>query len=177
MRVVRTRTPERFRWRTAVEGVNKVASGLRGMDRIRIEEPIREMVLDLNDANLRREVILDARRVGVDLDRGEILPHLTLADLRRLSFLAGVDVNRVSKYTKLPMGFGDPIDTAACIVIGRTLAEYHRRRAHKLWLSVPDPDGPAKLRKHHRFMLDRAERERMESERWSALSAALIKGG
>ena len=176
-RVVRKRTPERFRWRSAVAGVTKVAGKLRGLDRVRVEEPVREMVLDLYDGDLRREVILDARRVGVDLDRGEILPHATLADLRRLSYLAGVDVGRIGRYTKLPEGFGDPIDTAASIVVARTLSEYHRRRAHKLWLSAPDPDGPSPLRKHEIIMLERADQERFEAERWSALAKALIQGG
>lgn len=177
VRVVRHRVPERFRWRHAVAGVNKVASKLRGIDRMRIEEPIRELVLDLSDDNLQREVVLDARRVGVDLDRGEILPHMTLADLRRLSYLAGVDVRRIGRFTKLPNDFEDSIDTAACVVVGRALADHHRARAHKLWLSVPDPDGPSSLRKHHRLMLKNAEGCRLEAERWSALSKALLAGG
>ncbi|MCA9610321.1 MAG: hypothetical protein KC619_32220 [Myxococcales bacterium] len=174
---MRKRTPERFRWRSAVAGVTKVAGKLRGLDRVRVEEPVREMVLDLYDIDLRREVILDARRAGVDLDRGEVLPHATLADLRRLSYLAGVDVGRIGRYTKLPEGFGDPIDTAASIVVARTLSEYHRRRAHKLWLNAPDPDGPSPLRKHELIMLERADQERYESERWAALAKALIQGG
>ena len=177
VRVVRKRVPERFRWRKAVAGVNRVAGKLRGMDRMRVEEPIREMVLDLSDENLRREVVLDARRGGVDLDRGEILPTLTLADLRRLSFLAGVDVGRFGRYTKLPIEFGAKIDTAACVVIGRTLSEFHRRRAHKLWLRVPDPDGPEPLRKHHHLMLKNADQNRIDAERWAAVSKALLNGG
>ncbi|MFK7988045.1 MAG: hypothetical protein AB8I08_18640 [Sandaracinaceae bacterium] len=157
--------------------MNKVAGSLRGRDRMKVEEPVREIVLDLPDTELQTEVVLDARRVGVDLDRGELLPSMTLADLRRLSFLAGCDVRRVGKYTKLPKDFGEPIDTAACVVVGRALSEHHRSRAHKLWLSVPDPDGPEPLRKHHRFMLHRADRDRLEAERWAALSKALLAGG
>jgi hypothetical protein len=177
VRVVRQRTPERFRWKSAVAGVNKVAGRLRGLDRMRIEEPVRELVIDLPDDTLRREVILDARKVGVDLDRGEVLPHLTLADLRRLSFLAGVDATRIGRYTTLPTDFGQPIDTAACVVIGRALSKHYRNRAHKLWLSVPDPDGPEPLRLHHRYMLQRADQDRAESERWAALAKAILDGG
>ena len=176
VRLVRKRTPERFRWRKAVAGVSQVAGKLAGIERLRVEEPVRELVLDLDDGDLQREVVLDARKAGVDLDRGEILPHATLADLRRASFLVGVDVRRIRRYTKLPEGFGDPVDTAACIVIGRTLSEYHRLRAHKLWLRVPDPDGPVPLRKHHLMMLQRADRDRTESERWAALAKTLIEG-
>ena len=131
VRVVRKRAPEKFRWRKAVMGVNKVAGSLRGLDRMHIEEPVREMVLDLSDFDLKREVVLDARRVGVDLDRGELLPRLTLADLRRLAFLTDCEVQRVGRYTKLPMDFGQPIDTAACVVVGRSLADHHRRRARR----------------------------------------------
>lgn len=177
VRVVRQRPPERFRWKSAVGGVTKVAGRLRGLDRMRVEEPVRELVLELPDDDLQREVILDARKAGVDLDRGEVLPHLTLADLRRLSFLARVDVRRIARYTRLPADFGAPIDTAACAVIGRALSEHHRRRAHKMWLSVPDPDGPEPLRQHHRYMLDRADRDKGEAERWAALSKAILAGG
>ena len=176
VKIIRRRTPERFRWRAAVGGLNRVAGKLRGADRMRIEEPIREIVLELPDEDLQREVVLDARKVGIDLDRGELLPHLTLADLRRCAYLARCDVSRIGRHTTLPKDFGEPIDTAACVVVGRALAEHHRRRAHKLWLSVPDPDGPEPLRGHHRMMLSRAEHDRSVSERWAALSKALLGG-
>src|SRR5687768_14269646 len=73
--IVRTRVPERFRWRKAVANIAQGLSPLRGRDRMRLEEPVRELVIDLEDTALRREVVLDARRVGVDLDRGEVLVH------------------------------------------------------------------------------------------------------
>ncbi|HBQ10780.1 MAG TPA: hypothetical protein DEF51_06170 [Myxococcales bacterium] len=174
VRVVRSRVPERFRWKSAVAGVSKVTGKLRGLDRMRVEEPIRELVIELPDADLRREVVLDARKAGVDLDRGEILPHLTLADLRRLSFLVRVDVGRFRRHMKLPGDFHEPIDTAGAVVVGRGISEYHRRRAHKLWLSVPDPDGPNALRRHHQMMLQNADKERREAEMWGALAKALL---
>lgn len=174
VRVVRQRPAERFRWRRAVAGVNQVAGSLRGMERLRIEEPVREMVLDLDDTFLRREVILDARKVGVDLDRGELLPHHTLRDLRRLSAEHRVELAHLARYMKLPRALAAEVDTAACVVVGRALAEHHRKKAHRLWLAVPDPDGPEPLRQHHRFMLDRAERDRAEAERWAALATSLL---
>lgn len=177
VRVVRQRTPERFRWKSAVAGVNQVAGKLRGLERMRIEEPVRELVLELPDETLRREVILDARKVGVDLDRGEVLPRLTLADLRHLSVLAGVDVGRIARYTKLPVDVAEPVDTAACVVIGRALSKHYLDRAHKLWLSVPDPEGPEPLRQHHRYMLERADQDRAESERWASLSKSILDSG
>ena len=76
----------------------------------------------------------------------------------------------------VPEDFGTPIDTAASIVVSRYLSEYHRKRAHKLWLAVPDPDGPAPLRLHERYMLERAERERVVAERWAALARGLLAG-
>lgn len=176
VRVVRQRPAERFRWRMAVQGVNQVAGALRGIDRMRVEEPVRELVLDLSDPSLRREVVLDARKVGVDLDRGELLPRHTLVDLSRLSLVHQVELNHLARYAKLPRDPSAPIDTAACVVVGRALAEHHRKKAHRLWLSVPDPDGPEALMQHHRFMLDRAERERVEGERWAELAKALLGG-
>ena len=56
VRVVRTRVPERLRWRAAVAGVSEAAAPLRGRERFLIEEPVRELVLDLDDTILRREV-------------------------------------------------------------------------------------------------------------------------
>src|SRR5436309_15990298 len=87
VRVIRARTPERLRWRAGVACVTQIAGSLRGRERMRIEEPVRELVLDLEDRMLRRETVLDARRSGVDLDRGEVLPRLTRWDLRRNAFL------------------------------------------------------------------------------------------
>ncbi len=176
IRVVRQRPAERFRWRTAVAGVSQVAGGLRGLERMRVEEPVRELVLDLSDPSLRREVVLDARRVGVDLDRGEVLPRHTLAELSRLSLAHQVELGHLARYAKLPRDPSAPIDTAACVVVGRALADHHRKKAHRLWLSVPDPDGPEALMQHHRFILDRAERDRAEAERWTELTKALLGG-
>jgi hypothetical protein len=45
--IVRHRAPERFRWRRAVGLVSQTAGVLLGRDRMRVEEPIRELVLDL----------------------------------------------------------------------------------------------------------------------------------
>lgn len=175
VRTVRRRAPEGYRWRKAVANVSGVTGQLRGYDRMRVEEPIRELILDLRDEGLQREVVLDARRVGVDLDRGEILPGQTFGDLWRLAFENDVEISRIGRYTKLPTNFATPVDTAACALIGRHLATHHRKRAHRLWLAVPDPDGPEQLRDHHRFMLDRAERDRSESERWATLARALLE--
>ena len=62
VRVVRERTPERLRWRAAVSSVTEQAGGLSGSERVRIEEPVREVVLDLQDKILRREVVIEYKR-------------------------------------------------------------------------------------------------------------------
>ena len=112
VRAVRVRSPERLRWRMALSGVAESASALRGTDRLHVEEPVRELVLDLEDRVLRREAVLDARRFGMDLDRGEILPLRTRWDLTRTAFLTGVDHEMLTRYLKLPADFGRPIDVA-----------------------------------------------------------------
>ncbi len=173
VRAVRQRPPERFRWRTAVAGVNRFVGLLRGRDRMRVEEPVREIVLDLTDASLQREVVLDARRVGVDLDRGELLPSFTLGELRLISLSHGVDISHLARYATLPRDVREPIDTAACVIVGRALAEHHRRKAHRLWLSVPDPDGPEPRMLHHGYILERAAQDRVLSERWACVAREL----
>ncbi len=42
----------------------------------------------------------------------------------------------------LPTSFDAQIDTAAVVLAGRAFANAHRQRAERLWLSVPDQDGP-----------------------------------
>src|SRR5690606_37110265 len=69
VKLVRTRAPERLRWRSAVSTLTLDAGRLVGTERMRLEEPIRELVLDLSDAYLQREIVLDARLHRVDLDR------------------------------------------------------------------------------------------------------------
>jgi hypothetical protein len=170
---VRTRQPERLRWRAAVGALTLDAGRMLGGERMRVEEPIRELVLDLPDELLRREVVLDARLHRVDLDRGEILPRWSLGDLRRLSFLARTDLDLLTRYVRLPQEFEAPIDTAAVVLAGRAFSNMFRTRAQRLWLSVPDQDGPEPHMKHHAYILQRADQDAERSRRWGALAKTL----
>lgn len=174
VKIVRTRAPERHRWRAAVTALTSDAGRMTGTDRMRVEEPIRELVLDLDDAFLQRELVLDARLHRVDLDRGEVLPRWTLRDLRRLSLLARTDLNLLARYVPLPKELEAPIDTAAVVLAGRAFAANLRQRAQRLWLSVPDVDGPEKPMLHHRYILERANQDAANSQRWSALAKTLL---
>ncbi len=173
---VRERLPERLRWRQAVGQMTVVAGQVAGRERMRIEEPIREVVVDLPDVKLKREVVLDARKVGVDFDRGEVLPRWVTADLRRMAYMVGVDLQTVQRWVPISVEFDAPIDTAAFVIVGRTLAEHHRRRAQKLWLQIPDADGPEPMRLHHQYMAERADRDADTSRRWAALAKTLCEG-
>jgi len=176
VRVVRTRIPEKFRWRRAVKGLTWVAGRMRGFDRMRVEEPVREVVLDVDDFDLKREIILDARRNGVDFDRGEVLPGRSVGDLRRYSFLTNVPIDHVQKHVKMdPTSFFESVDTAAVAIVGRHYEIVHRKKAHELWLAIPDPDGPEEPRLHHRIMADRADREADTAERWAAFTKAVLE--
>jgi hypothetical protein len=175
VRVVRERTPERLRWRAAVSTVTETAGSLSGSERIRVEEPVREVVLDLHDKILRREVVIDARRFGVDFDRFEILPVRTRWDLTRTAYLTGVEPELIERYLQLPADFGKPIDMAGVAVISRALAATHKQRADKLVERVGVSGGRA-LAKHEHMMLERADLERDRARRWAALSKTLLEG-
>lgn len=166
VRVVQNRAPERFRWRKAVANLSCAVGPMRGKDRMRLEEPVRELVIDLEDGALRREVVLDARKAGVDLDRGEVLIQRTLAEVKQFADRAGTDLQRVARHVRLPSDLGAGIDTAAVVVVGRALGDYYRTKAQRLLLSVPDPDGPEVLRLHQRIVLERADLDRAESLKW-----------
>ena len=174
VKLVRPRDPERLRWRAAIAALTSDAGSMIGNERMYLEEPIREMVLDLDDSFLKREVVLDARLHRVDLDRGEVLPRWTFGDLRRLAFLAQTDLDLLHRYVALPSSFDAPIDTAAVVLAGRSFANVFRQRAERLWLSVPDRDMPGPQLEHHRFVLERADQEAEQSRRWGALSKALV---
>ena len=90
--VVRGRLPERFRWRRAVGGVSESIGRLRGRDRLMVEEPVREIVLDL--------------------DRGEVLRRVTRGDLERFAKETGTDLARLGKHVRLPGAAEQNIDTA-----------------------------------------------------------------
>lgn len=174
VKLVRTRTPERLRWRSAVGALTGDAGKLQGGARMRIEEPIREMVLDLDDPLLRREVILDARLNRVDLDRGEVLPTWSLGDLHRLCYLAQTDIRHLARYVDLPERYEAAVDTSAVVLVGRSFASMYRHRAQRLWLRIPDADGPEPMRLHHRYMADRARQDADQGKRWTALSKTLV---
>ena len=174
VKLIRHRRPDKLRWRSAVGKLSRSAGGLRGRERMRIEEPVREVVLDLGDPLLQREVVLDARRVNVDLDRGELLPVHSMGDLRRNSFLVGADVGVFEKYVHLPEDFDHPVDTAGCALVARAMANHHRRRAQGIWLELPDPEGPTPMRAHHQHMARRAQVDADIARRWSALLRVLL---
>jgi hypothetical protein len=175
VRVVRTRVPERLRWRAALSAVSESAAPLRGRARAQIEEPVRELVLDLDDFILRREAVLDARRFGVDLDRGEVLPMRTRWDLKRAAFLIGVDHELVGRYVSLPDEFDRRIDVAGVVVVSRALANTYRQRGDRLSERVAAPEGRT-LAQHERIMLERASYERDLARKWAALSRNLVEG-
>ena len=172
--VVRTRLPERFRWRKAVASLSSSVSPLRGKERMRVEEPIRELVLDLEDRSLMREVVLDARRVGVDIDRGEVIQRRCLREIRELARLTGTDLRRVEKHIRLPDDDGAPIDTAAVVVVGRALGDYYRTKAQRLLLQVPDADAKAPRKLHEQIMAERADLDRAESQRWLSFARLVL---
>jgi hypothetical protein len=174
VRLVRTREPERLRWRAAVGTLTREAGRMSGRDRMLVEEPIRELVLVLSDVILRREVVLDARLHQVDLDRGEVLPRWTVGDLRRLSLLAQTDFGLLQRYVALPSAREAPIDTAAVVLAGRAFSNLYRQRAQRLWLSIPDPHGVSPQPDQHRSVLTQADHEAELSRRWGALARALV---
>jgi hypothetical protein len=176
VRTVRTRPPERLRWRTAMSTVTEVAGVLQGHNRMRVEEPIRELVLDLDDTILRRETTLDARRNGVDLDRGEILPSHTMWDLKRTAFLTGVDINNLSRYVEFPDDFSKPIDTAAVVLVGRALSNMYWSRSQRLRLRISKAIKPSSLMPHEQYILERADYESDLARRWAALSKTMVQG-
>ena len=169
VRLVRAREPERLRWRAAVAALMQDASRMDGRDRMRIEEPIRELVLALDDVILRREVVLDARLHRIDLDRGEVLPRWTVGDLRRLAFLAQTDLALLHRYVPLSDAFDSMIDTAAVVLAGRALSNVYRQRAQRHWAGGADA-GLATLELHR----ERARADVALSQRWSALAKTLI---
>jgi hypothetical protein len=175
VRIVRMRTPERLRWRAALATVTEAAGPLRGWQRAQVEEPVRELVLDLDDRILRREAVLDARRYGLDLDRGEVLPSRTRWDLKRTAFLTGVDHEVLAHYIELPADFGRPIDIAGVVVVSRALSGTHKQRSDRLLQRIGNP-AQRKLAHHEQIMMDRAGYERDLARRWASLSKTLLAG-
>ena len=177
VRAMRVRKPERLRWRMALATMAESAAPLRGFGRLQVEEPVRELVIDLDDRILRREAVLDARRFGVDLDRGEILPVRTRWDLTRTAFLTGVDHALLARYLKLPDDFNRPIDVAGVVIISRAISGTHKQRAERLTQRVGGPTSTDRaLARHEQIMLERAEYERDLARRWAALSKTLVQG-
>lgn len=175
VRVVRKRTPERLRWRLAVSDVTGIAGQMSGLERLRVVEPVREVVLDLEDHILRRETVLDARRHGVDLDRGEILPARTRWDLKRAAFLTGLDHEIIGRHLRLPVDFSSTVDTAGVVLVARALAASHEKRAARLLTGIDATRPVESLARHERYMVQRANYDRDLARRWVALSRAMVQ--
>lgn len=173
LRVVRDRAPEARRWRAAVQRVSGAAAGLRGRERQGVEEPLREVVFDLGDRQLRTEVVLDARRFHLDLDRGEILSPRTYGDLRRAAFLASVDLDSIRRHVALTDDFFAPVDVAGVVVVARSMADAFGARARRLSLdlSVDELRAPTP---RELGLVAQVERDRLDQRRWSALASSLL---
>lgn len=174
VRAVRMRDPDKFRWKGALSSLSRTIGALRGSDRSRVEEPVREIVLDVEDAILRRECVLDARRYRVDLDRGEILAPRTLGDLRRTTFLAGVDLDLVRPHVALPEDFGAPVDVAGVVLVGRAYATQYRARAQRLMLALPPEDAKRAWTAKHHAIAEQAEADVEDAKRWTAVAKSLL---
>lgn len=172
--VVRSRHPDSYRWRKAVARLTQVAGVRTGRERMRIEEPVREVVVDLGDDFLRREVVIDARRYRVDLDRGEILPPRTVGHLRRMAFLTHTPLDAIARYVQLPSDWEAPVDVAGVVLVGRTLANRYRVRAQEAWLSIPPGLPRERMPEEQQRLIDRAERDVSLAQRWEALTKALL---
>lgn len=178
IRAVRTRKPERLRWRSALSALTSSAGSLRGFHRSLIEEPVREIVLDLEDRMLRREAVLDARRFGVDLDRGEVLPLCTRWDLKRTAFLTGLDHELLGRYVRLPSDYSQPMDTAGVVLASRALAGAHKRRAVSLTEHIErqHEDSSVTMVNYRALISRRVQHENEQARRWAALSKTLLQG-
>lgn len=174
VRAVRSRRPERLRWRAALAGLSRLTIPLRGLDRLRIVEPVREVVLDLDDRILRREAVLDARQNGVDLDRGEVLPVRTRWDLKRTAYLTGLDHELIGRHVVLPHDFERPIDVAGASLVARAFAASHSARAERLQERV----GSDALQgaPHEQYLARRIGYDIDMARRWVALSRNLLDG-
>lgn len=148
---------------------------MRGLDRLRVEEPVREVVVDLADTLLRREVVIDARRNNVDLDRGEVLPMHRMGDLRMYAHMVGADISLIQRYVALPDDFDAPVDTAGVVLVARAMSNQHRRRAQRIWLELPSSDDVLAVpMMHHRYLGERAQRDAAAASRWTALTTTLL---
>lgn len=174
--LVRHRSPDAQRWRNAVSRMSFAASTLSGNSRTHVEEPLREVVIDLEDGGLRRELVLDARRVRVDLDRGEILSPKSYGDVRRSAFLTGVDLDLVRKHVTLVDDFFAPVDVAGVVVVGRSLAEAYQRRAQRLVAMLPNFSTVGQLDARQRGTVEQANRDSTDAARWGAFSRSLLDG-
>ncbi len=177
VREVRRRSPEKLRWRAAISVLSQSAVQERGRERMRIEEPVREVVLDVDDDALRVNLVLDARRYGVDYDRGEVLPVRTMSDVRRYAFLTNVDLRQVERYLPLPLDFERRVDTPGVVIVGRAWAHYHRQRAQRLWAALPSPEATEQFNMCVEATRDSATQELDRARRWQAFAQAVESTG
>ena len=176
VRLVRARSPETRRWRLAVSKLSATVSSLRGRERSFVDEPLREMVVDLEDRALRAEVVLDARRANVDWDRGEITAPKTMGDLRRATFLAGIELALLRPHVTVPEDSFAPTDAAGVIVTGRAFALAYHRRAQRLVLELPLVDDSSRLSIRQQGIAAQVARDDRDAKRWNALSKAMLDG-
>ncbi|QQR91805.1 MAG: hypothetical protein IPJ88_08925 [Myxococcales bacterium] len=167
VRAVRSRAPEQRRWRWAVAGITESAGALLGKQRRFVVEPVREMVLDMQDDSLRSQVVLDAWQRGVDLDRGEVLPEHNTWDLRRKAFLKNLYLESLEPWIHLPKDGFAPVTLAPVILAAKDRAQLDRSHAARLTAFLDDEEsGRGEVRSRVANYLENARR-------WDEFSVSL----
>ncbi|MBI5513251.1 MAG: hypothetical protein HY909_05745 [Deltaproteobacteria bacterium] len=177
--VLQRRRSERRRWRHAFRLVTVLGDrALDGARRSWMEGALREVVAQVADTQLQRELVVEARAAQVRFDLGAVLPGWTGRSLWRLADSLEIPMQYVALVTSLPAALTVPLDTAQVVLDFRRTAEAHRVVAAQLgatlppWAQFQEAKGALDPALKQRLNTVRAQHE--ASRRWRAFAGRLL---
>jgi hypothetical protein len=177
--VLQRRAAERRRWRHAFRLVTVLGDrALDGSRRVWMEGALRDVVAQVRDLRLQRELVVEARAAQVRFDLGAPLPAWTARTLWHLADTLEIPMQYITRVTALPPTLQAPVDTAQVVVDFRRTAEAHRALAAQLGATLP----PWALFQEAKGALDPALQQRLNtvrvqheaSRRWRDFAGRLL---
>ena len=90
-------------------------------------------------------------------------------------FLTGTDMDLIRRFVEVPEDFHAPLDTAGVVIVGRAIAERHRRRAHRVSLELPEGPVSASGTELVTKLRRQADEDADSARRWRAVAETILR--
>jgi hypothetical protein len=174
MNVLQRRPPDHRRWRVGLRNVATSAGRvLQGSRRWWLGGAIRELVSEVPNPWLQRELAVDLFATGTGFEPPDLLPHWTARDVWGLADGVGLPMEYVAQVTALPGYIDARVETARLVLDFRRTALAHHEHARRL--AAATTKDLTEVRGYAPWAARvEIDAQRDAAERWRALAMHLL---